>query len=721
MSQLYLVKVIMKNYHKENTFLFVFSNEQRISPSFRRDYFGLNFGFKSPIYVDIMRVFKVKSKGKRSRLNDGVIFYSLFKWVATAFMLLMSVSGYGQTKINVTENDSTGKKEVRIIFSDLLENEEDSLGNRITKLSGGVELQQDSVLMYCDTAFKKENDIVAYGNVAIKQNDSLTIFSDSLVYRGETKIADLFGNVIMENKDKRLFTSYLNYELDPKIARYTTGALITHGDTKLISKRGTYYVNTDEMFFKDSITVFDSTFTLRADTLLFNTETQVVTFLGPTLIQKDSTHIYCEDGFYDMDTQYAEFEENAQFLRGAQQATANTIIYDGSMNEIRLEGDAQFEENDKLATADLIRYEEDSENIHLEGNAYFRDSIQEIKTPETITYNSETASFSSTGRSKVVDEKQLLEADKLTFDDATGMGLAEGNVYWQDTIEDISIKAEMAAYNKETDYIKATGKRPLLASMVDKDTLYLASDTLVSTRLNEQDSSRLMQAYEDVRIFKTDMQAVADSLAFISKDSLFKLFKNPVLWSDTSQFKGDSIFIQMKGGAIDRIYLHNNAFVITSSDLKFFNQIKGKTITAFFEENKLDRVRVEGNAEALYYALDENKAYIGVTKTICSEMVLFFKEENVKNIKFYKQPSSKVTPMQQVLKSPPQLDGFSWDFAIRPKSIADLRNERLKMKRKRSASPAAINNPDKIDGFQKPSQVKKDVLNSKKRPKKGGK
>jgi hypothetical protein len=55
----------------------ILSNEQRISPSFRRAYFGLNFSFKIPIYVDIMRVFKVKIKVKRSRPNDGVIFYSL--------------------------------------------------------------------------------------------------------------------------------------------------------------------------------------------------------------------------------------------------------------------------------------------------------------------------------------------------------------------------------------------------------------------------------------------------------------------------------------------------------------------------------------------------------------------------------------------------------------------------------------------------------------------
>lgn len=614
---------------------------------------------------------------------------SIYKIGLVALLFLLPSFVYSQTTVTVTENDTTGKKEIKIIYSDLLENEEDSLGNRIIKLSGAVELRQDSVLMYCDTAFKQGENVIAYGNVAIQQNDSLKVFSDSLVYRGATKVADLFGNVVMESKGKNLFTNYLNYELGPKIARYTNGALITQGDTKLVSKRGTFFVQTDEMFFKDSITVFDSTFTLRADTLLYNSETQVVTFLGPTLINQDSNLIYCEEGFYDMDTKLAEFTKNAQYVKGEQKATAETISYDGSMKEIRLAGNAQFEENDKLATADVIRYEEDSENIFLEGNAYFRDSIQEIKTDKTISYNSETESFTTTGRSKVVDNKQVLEADALDFDDQTGIGIAEGNVYWQDTVENIAIQTEVANYNKENGYLKATGGRPLL-SIADTDTLFLASDTLLSTEASDTDTTRLMEAYKDVRIFKEGLQAIADSLAFISKDSLFKLFRDPILWSDTSQFKGDSIFIQMKGSGIDKIYLYGNAFIVTTPDLQFFNQIKGKNITAFFENNELDKVKVVGNAEAIYYALDEEEAYIGATKTICSEMLLLFKEQNVSRIKFFKQPNSEVLPMKQIVASPPELDGFTWDFDIRPKSIADLRDKNLVMKRsksRRSASP----------------------------------
>ncbi|MEM1124381.1 MAG: hypothetical protein AAGJ18_28340, partial [Bacteroidota bacterium] len=322
---------------------------------------------------------------------------------------------------------------------------------------------------------------------------------------------------------------------------------------------------------------------------------------------------------------------------------------------------------------------------------------------KTIKYNSETESFATTGRSKVVDQQQILQADGLDFDDATGLGIATGNVYWQDTVENISIATELANYLKADDYLKASGGRPLLTSLLGSDTLFLASDTLVSSRKSETDSSRLMQAFEDVRIFKEDLQAVADSMAFLSKDSLIKLFRAPILWSDTSQFKGDSVFIQMKSGGIDRIFLYGNGFITTTTDKQFFNQIKGKNITAYFENNLLNRVKVVGNAEAIYYALDDEEAYIGATKTICSEMLLYFDNKNVSTIKFFKQPTSEVIPMKKIVNAPPRLDGFSWDFSIRPQSVPQLRDETLVMTRSSGRSiptggPPELT-PEDIEGF----------------------
>ena len=81
----------------------------------------------------------------------------------------------------------------------------------------------------------------------------------------------------------------------------------------------------------------------------------------------------------------------------------------------------------------------------------------------------------------------------------------------------MTIKCEHLNFNKDTEKIIASGKRPLLISLMDGDTVYMSSDTLISfhkerlvdtdtltgTQTFEKDSSRTMIAYPDVRILKS--------------------------------------------------------------------------------------------------------------------------------------------------------------------------------------------------------------------------
>ena len=144
------------------------------------------------------------------------------------------------------EPDTSKSKQVIVDYSDLFEYiiEGDSA---IQKLLGNVELRQDSVYMYCDSAIIiNETDVIAMGEVIIQQGDSISVFADSLSYQGAIKNADLFGNVVLLSGTQQLFTEELNYNLDTKLATYESGALLTNDTTQLTSKRGYYYVAQNE-------------------------------------------------------------------------------------------------------------------------------------------------------------------------------------------------------------------------------------------------------------------------------------------------------------------------------------------------------------------------------------------------------------------------------------------------------------------------------------------
>ena len=547
----------------------------------------------------------------------------------------------------------------------------------LQKLDGNVELSQDSVYMYCDTAIIENRiDVVANGNVLIQQGDSVSVFSDTLDYDGTLRIAELFGNVILVNGEQQLFTDRLSYDLNTKIASYYSGATLTNDTTQLTSKRGYYYVDQQEAYFKDSVVVVDPNFQLRSDTLKFNIETKVVTFLGPTLISTDSSKIYCEGGFYDTENNLAEFTANAQYKKGEQQAVADTIRYDGAKKEYSLVGDAEFEEGIRKAKADRIVYNEETDVTFLSGNATFQDSTQNIAADQII-YDSQNETYSTKGRSVISDPPQILEADEVDFNEESGLGVAMGNVIWRDTSSEISIICDVANYSDKTKYLQATGGRagkPLLITMMEDDSLFMTSDTLLSfpkDTLNP-DSTRTLIAYNDVRVFKSDMQAICDSMIYDMADSLFHFYYSPFIWSDTSQFSADTVDMQLVDEKIDKIFLRNKAFIINSPDQIFFNQVKGKNIIARFREEELREMEVNGNAESVYYALDEGGAYVGVNETICSDMLLYFGNNEVEQIKFFSQPKAKLHPMKQVDHNSLQMEGFNWETKFRPFTFDDL-------------------------------------------------
>jgi lipopolysaccharide export system protein LptA len=575
---------------------------------------------------------------------------------------------------------------LKIEFAEVVENFE--RGPRtVRQLSGNVRLRQERTLVFSDFAVLTGNDAVLRGKVAMEQGDSLRVFADSALYNADTEVADLFGDVVLVNDGQQIFTNRLQYNLQTKVATYHSGATLSNGKSQLRSRHGYYYTQDKVVYFRGDVEVTDPEFTLRTDTLAFHTESRVARFLAPTLISQRGSRIYTEGGFYNMDGNYAEFDKNPQYERGSQRGRARKMYYNGATNEYTLEGEAFIDEPDRArqVEADVIRYNTDTDIAILTGNAHYRDSTQDI-TGQQIRYDNRNKRYQLIGRGRVVDPPNIIEADSLDFNDLLGSGLALGNVIYQDTASDYTILAHRMDYNKTSQYISAFGSstgpsgRPLMKTLIENDTLYLSADTLTSYQTDTATDARLLIAYPDVRILKSDLQGSCDSLTYNSADSLFWFYrlKNlPIVWSDTSQFSGDTIVMRLRDRKLDRIWLRQNALIVNSPDERFFNQIQGRDCTAFFRDDQVREMHVEGNAEAIYYGLDDRRAYLGVNQTQCSEMRLFFNNNQVEGIRFYTEPQGTFTPMKEAGGATKRLKNFFWEKQRRPRTIDDLLAQKL--------------------------------------------
>lgn len=601
------------------------------------------------------------------------------KAFVSCLMVLISTYLTGQVKPAMPSPAKDAGDTTSIIIDHFGKLIEDKEGIEAIKwISQGLQLRVDSTFIYADSAvIFGENRVYAYGNVVIQQGDSLNVFTDTLYYFKDTDEAVLIGDVVLDQGSKQLWTRNLTYHLGERYGEYSLGGVMIDKDLQVSSRQGIYYADREEVVFKDSVVVLHPEFNLAADSMRYSGPLSTVFFTGPTNIYTPTAKIYCESGFYNLENETAEFNKNAQYAGDQKKATADTIRYASGAGEVLMLGHVNVVENDRHIDGTSLRYLEKTGETWIKGEpAKYTDITRKINSPE-IFYNEKTNQVSTIGRGEIRDGSMILESEHSTFDQATGIGTFSGDVIWRDTVRNVGIITDTMLMSQQTEYVLAYGqKRALFFTIVDADTLYIAADTL--NMQNQVDSTetgdtvRLITAYHDVRLFKSDMQGLADSLVFNDADSLFSFFGDPVLWSDTTQFSADSITMSIRNNQINDIMLTQKAIIISELYGTYYDQIKGKEILARFDSNAIKDMWVTGNAESVYYTRDDQNAFIGVNKTICSKMYFTFLQGQIDVLKYFGENSSSMTPMGEAKHDTLRLEGFRWRAQSRPHSVKDL-------------------------------------------------
>ncbi len=581
--------------------------------------------------------------------------------------------------IGILSDDIIGQDTTKTAQKIQIENSDRSviINNEIKEqqLLGNVRLTHDSIFMFCDSAWMKEkaNRVEALGDVIIIQNDTINAFSDSLYYDGDSKIAKLYRNVVLKNGAKDLFSNILIYNMETKVAMFSDTATLVSNSMTMSSLRGTYNVDSKMAYFYDEVSIIDEGMKLKTDSLRYDTDLERAYFIGPTYITQDNKRIYCEEGFYDTEAGRAFFSGNAKITEDDLIATAESMYYSRVDSTITLEGNGLIVDSTSVTSGDEIIINSKTDDVRILGNGSYVDDEQSIQGPE-INFNKKTKNIKLYGRSRVLHDNGFLDGDTILYDDVKSEGIARGNIEYVDTVERRTILSDKLDYNESIGYYKATSGtlRPLYKQAVeDADTMYMSADTLLNYTIG--DTAKIIQAVGNVKIYKSDFQAVCDSLYYSDLDSIFKLFKNPISWSDTTQITGDTLSIVMKDDEVSEIIAEGDAMIITEDAPEYYNQIQGRMIHSFLDSSELKRMIVLGNAESIYLVRDEDEAYVGANKTVCSSMVFNFKEKELDFINFFTQPSNTMVPMAKATENDLKLSGFRWYTDKRPIDKSKLR------------------------------------------------
>lgn len=610
---------------------------------------------------------------------------------------------------------------------------------------------QDNATLICDSAlfYIEKNSFDAFGNVHINQADTINIYSDLLNYNGNTKMAILRNNVRMIDKDAILTTNNLDYNMQTKIGNYFNGGKIVNGQNTLTSTNGYYFSNSRDAYFRYNVKVKSPDVVILSDTLKYNTQSKIAYFFGPTNIYGKDDTLYTENGQYNTLTDQAAFGKRNLYRQGSKSLKGDSLFYDGKAGYGRAVKNILFKDKvQKIELrGDLGMYLKKGESIEVTKNAFVV-----IETEKDSLKKDSMYITADTLKSRVLPKKNLyaLRTKNEEFNIAL-LAASEKKVDYSNSpitntqtqnslenqIDSLKTKPQNDSLNItkpiKTDSVLVPKPMPLSSkqnlkpgpinialvitapqnkSVIPKleviDNLKIgirpvqikplkvtiAVKPTLPPDASDTTKIRILSAYKKVKIFKSDLQAVADSAFFSYGDSTLRIYQKPMLWAQDSQIASDTMYLQIKHKKVDNMDLIKNAIIVnTEKDSLYFNQIAGKKMKGFFVKEKLDRVFVDGNAESIYFPKDSSQKG-NMLRTIASRMRVNFAKDSLKSILWIRKPEVKVYPKEKLTEELKTLANFSWKPKDRPISkeqiIPSLRKTITKPSHKIKKAPTKI-------------------------------
>lgn len=198
------------------------------------------------------------------------------------------------------------------------------------RLLGNVHIRHDSTHFYCDSAYyyEKKNSFDAFQNVHIHINDSIDMYSRTMMYDGNLRFAEFFDDVRMTDDSTVLETQYMTYDRDEHLASYPYHGVTTRGDKQLISEIGYYRDDLKEFRFYNTVKVLSPKYQLYTDTLVYNTRLEKMWFQGPSTIVNDENRMEGTHGYYLTQRDLAYLDQDPVFYNKTQTLTADSMLYD---------------------------------------------------------------------------------------------------------------------------------------------------------------------------------------------------------------------------------------------------------------------------------------------------------------------------------------------------------------------------------------------------------
>ena len=455
---------------------------------------------------------------------------------------------------------------------------------------------------------------VLKGNVRFRRGD-MYMFCDSAYFYDATSSLDAFGHVRMEQGDTLfVYADVLHYYGDDQLAQLRDNVRLENRSTTLVTDNLDYEIDTNVGYYFDHGTIVDN---------------------------RNNTELTSVFGRYELDTKNAQFTTDVHLISDKYEMTTNQLDY--------------------------------NLNTHI---ATIVDETTIVSDSNTIVttngwYNTQADDGTLYARSRVIaKDGKTLVGDTVYYNRQRNYGEARGDVVITDPNNKVILDGDYGYHDDNTHYSYVT-RRARAREFSQQDTLYLHADTLC-TLIND-DSVRILRAFNAVRFYRKDVQGIGDSLQMSEADSIVNLYHHAVVWSGERQISGEEINVHLNDSAADWATLPQYGLMVEHVGEDYYDQLSGKTMKAYFENKEMRRLDVDGNVLVIMYPMESDSTYNKLVSAESSYLRVLLKEkQEVDKITMWPEVTGKVIPLYLAKRSQLYLPQFNWYDTYRPKDPDDI-------------------------------------------------
>lgn len=567
-------------------------------------------------------------------------------------------------------------------------------------------VDKDAVFYTYNFSFNTLDNIGHYtGGGTMLQGENRLESQEGFYYVNDRILVGV-DDVEMENPDYRMRADSVSYNLNAEIASFYTRSYIWNSDDEFLTAvRGQYDRKQEKYTFTDSSYILTASQEVWADTLIYEQPTgdalllsnvQVVDEEQKALAFGDYVQYWGQErkALLTRNPVIASYETQTDSLAQNQDSLATDSI--PRVDTLYMRADSMFlytvNRFDTLASDSLSQ---DTVVIDSIGKEDFEALPAANETTEPDSDEGDGAAVTPTDQSseevgkenlpesqslslkeqKKIEKQQRKEAQRQAREEARRLKREKRRAALLEKMAKRA-QADSMARADSLAQIDSLKQKALVDSLANAstDTLSLVSgpDSVVQS----QDSLlRQLFAYHNVKIYRTDFQAVCDSMAGFTLDSTLHMYINPVLWNDKNQVTASTVDIYTRNQMIQRAVFVGDPIMSSQVDSIHYNQIKGREIQSYFHDGKMFRTDVNGNGQTYYYMEDQDSLgrYITGFMTMESANISFyFEDQQIVQITWREGLNYQIYPIEKIPETISQtLPGFKWEGDRRP-SLTDV-------------------------------------------------